>query len=657
MQAEAYLRAKNLLAAGRSPLIARVLGVIEALLALGLLILAALFTGLMASRGEISIAEKATAPLPAWSAGRQIGKTGGYVVYENSGLFPLIGANLNSPNPVHRAGARILNGLTNVLPTLRNNVGALATLLALGLALALLLSLAARLRRAAVAAAVADLATNLRNQIHRQMYRLGQSSLPTEGVGPVVNIWTREVNDIRDALAADFEVKPGMIVLAAGLAGLALSASPMLTLFLASLGLLAYMISRAMNREARATYDAALRDASLQLCLLHEDLGLLRTVRTYGVEDFDRRRFDEHLDRYQDADVRRMLAQGTLTTSSALLFGAATATALGLLGYNVLVKDRISIATMLILAASLAGLAFPILRWARMRQSIRHANRSAAEIFEFLARSPELHQNVGAEFLPPLRDRIVLDDVTLESRSGRLLLDHVSLEIPAGGRTALVGMDEDSKLALACLVPRLIDPQAGRVFIDGRDLREMTLESVRAQAATVLQADLVFTDSILVNIGLGDPRNTLQRVIEAAKLAHAHYFIQDLPHGYDTVVGPLGHYLRPDEQLRIALARAYLHDPSILIVEELPTPVDDEVKLLLDDTLSRLASGRTVIVIPHRLSSIRSADNVALLHNGRLEGFATPSKLQAESKLFRHILYTEFNEYATGEIEAGQVGG
>ena len=657
MQAEAYLRAKNLLAAGRSSWIARLLGVAEALLALGLLLVAALFLGLMASRGEIGVAEGATASLPAWAAGRQVGKSGEFVVYENSGVFPLIGSNLYSTNPIHRLAARSLNALTRLLPTLRNDVGALTTLLALGLALVLLLALAARLRRSVVATAVSDVAANLRNQIHRQMYRLGQSSLPTEGVGPVVNIWTREVNDIRDALAADLATVPGMLVLGAGLGALALSTSPMLTLFLASLGLLVYLVARAMGRESRAAYDTALRDASLQLCLLHEDLGLLRTVRTYGVEDYDRKRFDEHLDRYQEADVRRMLAQGKLTTASALLYGAAATLALGLLGYNILVKDRLSIASMLVLIAALAGLALPILRWTQMRRLIRHANRSAAEIFEFLARSPELHQNVGAEFLSPLRDRILLEDVTLESRSGRLLLDHVTLEIPAGGRTALVGFDEDSKLAVACLIPRLIDPQSGRILIDGRDLREMTLESVRAQAATVLQADLVFTDSILVNIGLGDPRNTLQRVIEAAKLAHAHYFIQDLPHGYDTVIGPLGHYLRPDEQLRIALARAYLHDPSILIVEELPTPVDDEVKLLLDDTLSRLAVGRTVIVIPHRLSSIRSADHVALLHNGRLEGFATPSKLQAENKLFRHILYTEFNEYATGDIEAGQVAG
>lgn len=657
MQAEAYQRVKKILSASRSPLPARLLGVVEALLILLILATAALFASLMATRGEVLVPIEVAERLPSWTLGREVGRSDEAVQYADSGLFPAIAANLHSPNPVHRQGARLLERLARALPPLRNNLGALATLLATGLGLILALALTSQLRRAVVASSVADLSASLRNQIHRQMYRLGQSSLPTEGVGPVVNIWTREVNDVRDALVADFRARPGMIVLGVGLAAVALSTSPVLTLFLASLGLLVLLISRIINRDAREAHEAALRDSSVQLCLLHEDLSLLRTVRIYGVEDYVRRRFDDHLESYRAADVRRMLTEGRLSTTAALLYGAAAATAFGLLGYNVLVKERLSLATMLVLLASLAGLAFPIYEWIRLRRAIRHADRSAVEIFEFLARSPELHQQVGAEFLPPLRESIVLDDVTLESRSGRLLLDRVSAEIPAGGRTAIVGVDEDSKLALACLIPRLIDPQSGRVLIDGRDLREMTLESVRAQAAMVLNADLVFTDSILVNIGLGDARYTLQRVIEAAKLAHAHYFIQDLPHGYETVVGPLGHYLKPDEQLRIALARAYLHDPSILIVEELPTPVDDEVKLLLDDTLARLAMNRTVIVIPHRLSTIRSADHVILLHNGRVEAAGTPSKLQAESKLLRHILYTEFNEYATGEIEAGQVAG
>jgi ABC-type multidrug transport system fused ATPase/permease subunit len=310
---------------------------------------------------------------------------------------------------------------------------------------------------------------------------------------------------------------------------------------------------------------------------------------------------------------------------------------------------------MLVLLAALAGLAYPIAKWFQLRQAIQQADSSAAGVFEFLDRSPELLQDVGAHFLGAVKDQITLENVTLKSHSGRTLLDHVSLEISAGSRTVIMGLDEDSKQALACLIPRLIDPQAGRVMLDGHDLREVTLESSRAQVGIVLQADLVFTDSVLVNIGLGDPMNNLPRVIEAAKVAHAHQFIKDLPQSYETIIGPLGHYLKPDEQYRVALARAYLHDPSIVIVEEPGGVIDEDTRNLLDDTVNRLASGRTLLLLPRRLSTIRSADQIILLHNGRVEDVGPPATLQIESKLFRHILYTEFNEYETGEVVPGEV--
>jgi ABC-type multidrug transport system fused ATPase/permease subunit len=338
-----------------------------------------------------------------------------------------------------------------------------------------------------------------------------------------------------------------------------------------------------------------------------------------------------------------------------LLYGAGLSIALGVLGYNVAVNDQISIATMLILLVSLAGLSVPIAEWLRMRKTTRHANRSARAIFEFLERRPELHQNVGAHFLNALKDQISIENVELESRSGRKLLEGVSVEIPAGSRTALLGDEDDPKLALACLIPRLIDPRAGRILIDGHDLRDVTVDSVRAQVATVLQADLVFTDSVLVNIGLGDPMNTLPRIIEAAKVAHAHHFIQDLPHGYDTMIGPLGHYLKPDEQFRVALARAYLHDPSILIIEEPKAPLDEHTRHFIDDTLSRLSVGRTLIIIPHRYSTVQACDHVIVLHNGRVEDVGSPEKLQNESKIFRHLIYSEFNEFSSGEVEAGLI--
>jgi ABC-type multidrug transport system fused ATPase/permease subunit len=653
MIAEGYRRARKLLTSRGDHVVARALGFVQSLLLVALLGIIALFLAVMASRGEARFPSNELNRLPGWVISRNTGEDARLSVFRDTGVFPLAARNLLSDNIVHRFAARGLMAMTDVLPSLRSNVGALATLLGLGLACVMLIAFVAIWRRTAIARAATEVAAALRRQIHRQMYRLGQSSLPTEGVGPVINLWTREVNDIRDGVIADMDATPRLHVLAAGLLLIALLVSPILTIFLASLGIVVYLIARVLDRDARQANEVALRDASVQLCLLHEDLGLLRTVRIYGVGEYDRQRFDEHLERYEKADARRITTSLPLNPSTGLLYGAGLAIALGVLGYSVVVNEQISLATMLILLVTLAGLAYPIAEWLRMKSATRHANRSARGIFEFLERRPELHQNVGAHFLNALKEHISIENVELESRSGRRLLEGASVEIPAGSRTAIMGEEDDAKLALACLIPRLLDPRSGRILIDGHDLRDVTVDSVRAQVATVLQADLVFTDTVLVNIGLGDPMNTLPRIIEAAKVAHAHHFIQDLPHGYDTMIGPLGHYLKPDEQFRVALARAYLHDPSILIVEEPKAPLDEHTRHFIDDTLSRLSIGRTLIIIPHRFSTVQSCDHVIVLHSGRVEDTGTPERLQNESKMFRHLAYTEFNEFSNGEIQAG----
>lgn len=664
MQADAYARARTLLDGHRGQVFtARVLGIVHSVLVIALLLVLGLLAGLIASQGVARYpAERVQKDLDPGDSGIVTGRDRADAVFDNTGIFPIVTGNLRSNNPIHRVGARLLQGVTR-LATLRNNVGALATLLAFALLLLLLLCLIAQYRRSIAADVSTQAATSLRKQLHRQMYRLGQSSLPTEGTGPVVNLITREVNDVRDGLFSDLLYAYRTPVLFAGLLLTSMAISWVLTLFLASLGVLVWLIARRIHSESRVVGDGAMRDAAVQLTLLHEDVALLRTVRVYGMENIDKQRFDEHVERFREADARRIKTEARLSPTTWLLYGASVGLALGLLGYSVVGSHSISPASLLVIGTALVGLSYPILTWLRMRKSIRQANRSANAIFDFLERKPELHQQGGAQFLPPMKKKISLENVTLESHPaldsgpGRTLLEGVSLEFPFGSRSAIMSLEEDAKLALVCLIPRLIDPKVGRVRIDGHDLRDVTLESVRAQVATVLQNDLVFTDSVTMNIGLGDPSYSVPRIVEAAKVAHAHSFIQDLPHGYDTVIGPLGHYLKPDEQYRIALARAFLHDPSIVIIEEPTSPMDEDVKHLVDDTLARLSSGRTLIILPHRLSTIRSCQQIVLLHNGKLETVGNPTKLQSESKLFRHIQYLEFNQFATGELEAGQMNG
>jgi ATP-binding cassette subfamily B protein len=655
MPATAYDRARKLWTPRHGAVLwANSLGVLHSLLIFKAIIIAGVLAALVASRGESWRSPTAGSALTTPTGEPIATKPDGEVLVAKTGLWPIVVANEASPNPIHRATASIMTFAIRRLPTLQNNQGALLSLLASGLAVFFTISIVDHLRRRAIASASLESATALRRLVHRQLYRLGQSSLPSEGTGPVMNLFTREVNDIREGLASDLDSRYRVPVAEVLLVVLALSISWTTTVFLATLGGLTWFVVRHLNRSAELASVVATRESAVQLCLLQEDFGLLRTVRVHGMENYDKQRFDDHLERHREAEIRRIVDEKTANPTSNLLVCAAATVAVGLLAERVILNGS-SAASAVLLVVAILGVIRPGLDWLAMRAAIRQAGRSADAVFAYLERKPELHQAGGAQFLAPIKDRISFENVTLENGSGRVLLDGLTVEIPARSKTSIMSLDEEAKTALVCLIPRLIDPKVGRIRVDGVDLRDVTLESVRSQVATVLQADLTFSDTVLANIALGDASYDMPRVIEAAKVAHAHNFIHELPNGYDTIIGPLGEYLKPDQQFRIALARAFLHDPSIVIIEEPEGPLDDDTKAFVDDTVARLAPGRTLIMLPHRLSTIRSSDQVILIHNGRLEAAGTPAEVKA-AKLFRHLQYVEFNQFAAGEIEAGQMG-
>jgi ATP-binding cassette subfamily B protein len=272
-------------------------------------------------------------------------------------------------------------------------------------------------------------------------------------------------------------------------------------------------------------------------------------------------------------------------------------------------------------------------------------------LFKFLDRPAEVGQAVGAENLIPLAERLEFADVSLrEPGTNRMLLRGVNLTVRAGQRVALVSPDEMEKHALVYLIPRFLDPTSGEIRIDKHNIRWVTFDSLRNQIAVVLQHNLVFNDTVANNISCGDTAFTMPQVIEAAKVAHAHHFIQKLPKGYETPVGEMGHPLNGGEQFRIALARAILRDPALLIIEEpLAGVLNDDTKDLLDDTMARFLPGRTAVFLPHRISTLNQADQVFLLHKGRIEAAGTHRELLEKSELYRHLHYLEFNIFA-GQI-------
>jgi ATP-binding cassette subfamily B protein len=656
----AYQRARKLLKSrpGQGTIVA--LSVVEALLVLLLLAWFGLLLALLTTRGvsHIRAAERDRAPV--WLQPRLARAAPGTVWLPDTGLTPVVIENTRPGSPlIHRAVARGLGRVVGAIRPLQRNLGALAMLLAASLGTLLIVVILGQWRRGRIVDASGDAVSGLRRQVHRQIYRLGQSALPNEGIGPVMNLFTREVNDIRDGLMADLDGSIRLPILGVGLITIALIVSWPVTIFLASLIVLWYLLARPVVRSTEVEAMTAAREAAVHLCLLQEDLGIVRTVRVYGMEAVDKDRFDAHLNDYQQADNRRARTEAAVKPTLILLAGIALILGLGLIGYAVAGRadQPTSLAAAITVVVALAGLVLLVRRMLEIHETIRRADRSSSTVFEYLDRRPELLMAPGAQFLAPLKDRITFENVSLEDPNHRMILSGVSTEIRAGTRVAVLGLDEGAKRALVCLIPRLIDPTVGRVRIDGTDLRDVTLESVRAQVATVFQSDLIFSDTVFANIGLGDPSFGLPRVVEAAKVAHVHHIIQELPDGYDTVIGPLGQYLGIDEQYRIALARAWLHDPSIVIIEEPAVALEDDIKPLIDDTVDRLSRGRTLIFLPHRLSTIRKCQQVILLHGGRIEDQGTPRELASRSKLYRHIQYVEFNQFASGEIEAGQMEG
>jgi ATP-binding cassette subfamily B protein len=525
-----------------------------------------------------------------------------------------------------------------------NSTVYLSGLFVLATLLALAIAFLGFLGREMAAKAVIEATTRLRRAVYHHTFRLGTLAIHEMGPGEAVGVFTRHVEAVHDALYARLTalvrepVKFVLLLIFALCVNLPLALAFLLCTVL--LWLLGSQIAAYFRRKGRL----ATNRASEQLTLIRETLILMRLVKVYLMELFNQSRVERLLSRYGKAQAIRYRGEAIYKP---LLFLLGTMAALILLwvGGLIVLNGQLGVGSAITLATALASLYSPLETWLGQRRTLRRGRESAVQLFKFLDRPGEVGQVVGAEFLPPLSKRLEFDNVSVrEPSTGRLLLQDVNLTIKSGQRIGLVGSDDLEKHALVYLIPRLLDPTAGEIRIDQYNLRWVTLDSLRAQMGIVLQHNLVFHDTVANNIGCGDPAYTLPQIIEAAKVAHAHHFIQKLPQGYETPIGELGHGLSLSEKFRIGFARAILRDPALLIIEEPEAALDEETKALLDDTFARFLPGRTVLFLPHRISTIRSCDQIYLLNKGRIEATGLHRDLLSQNALYRHLHYLEFNE-------------
>ncbi len=401
-----------------------------------------------------------------------------------------------------------------------------------------------------------------------------------------------------------------------------------LTLTLASLGVIPLFllgIRHLSERMAMRSYEQQEADSRIYE-VIEQTISGLGTVQAFGREPLKDARFSHAT----EEALRTTVAATSSQMHFKIWMGASTALSSALiiwLGAEQALSGHVSVGDIVVFLSYLAAMYAPLESLSYMSSTIQGASGSVTRVMEVLGADPDVVDGPGARAVGRVAGGVSLEGVVFGYAPGRPVLRGVSLEVAAGETVAVVGATGAGKSTLMSLLLRFYDPQQGRVCVDGVDVRELTLASLRAQVGLVLQESFLFPVSIADNIAFGKPGATRAEVIAAATAANAHEFISALPAGYDTVVGERGATLSGGERQRVAIARALVKDAPILILDEPTSSLDAVTEAALLDALDTLMAGRTTFVIAHRLSTIRRADRIIVLDHGQIVETGTHTAL------------------------------
>lgn len=368
------------------------------------------------------------------------------------------------------------------------------------------------------------------------------------------------------------------------------------------------------RRHSRAVQDR-LADLSSRL---QESIAAIRVVQCFGAGDYEVERFAVENANARRAMMRRVRVWAILLPLVEFvgMFGLMAVFYAG--GYLVMIKHAIEPEKILTVLVGLLLITPNFKQLSRAKLAASELLAAAEKVFGVLDTPSEIVNLPGAVELPEVEGRVEFEQVGFHYKSGRQVLSDIDLRIEPGETLAVVGPSGAGKSTLVNLIPRLYDPTAGRVLVDGHDLRDLTLESLRAHIGIVLQETILFRGSIRDNIAYGRPEAPEDEIVAAAIAANADRFIRELAEGYETDVGERGKKLSGGQAQRVAIARAILRDPRILILDEATSSLDSESEALVQDALERLMARRTTVVIAHRLSTVQNADRIVFLSEGRI---------------------------------------
>ena len=350
--------------------------------------------------------------------------------------------------------------------------------------------------------------------------------------------------------------------------------------------------------------------------LLQETISGARIVKAFGREDYESSRFSRENENLLKLTLKSVTISAVSSPFMEFLGGVGIAAIIFYGGYQV-IQGVSTPGTFFSFLAALILLYEPIKRLTNVNNTIQQGIAGAQRVFSIIDAVPEIRNKPEAIPLPAISKSVDIRNVTFRYEDTPVL-KQINLTVRAGEAVAFVGMSGGGKTTLVNLIPRFYDVSEGQILIDGRDIRDVTMESLRAQIGIVTQQTILFNDTVRNNIIYGDVEKTEADVIRAAKAANAHHFIMNLPEGYDTVIGEQGTKLSGGERQRISIARALLKDAPILVLDEATSSLDTEAEIEVQEALENLMKGRTTLVIAHRLSTIRNADRIVVLVNGEI---------------------------------------
>jgi ATP-binding cassette, subfamily B, bacterial MsbA len=459
---------------------------------------------------------------------------------------------------------------------------------------------------------------DIRNALYRHIHQLPLAYFTNERTGNLISRIMNDVPVINTGISATFQTLIREPLLIAVYLTITIVISWKLTLIAFVVFPLVLLIIAGIGRRVHLESGLVQERIADLTSVLHETISGVKVVKAFGMEEFENKKFSREGQGYLDTILRVTRVRNLASPSTEFLSAAAGSVIIWYGGMQVLSAEALKASEFLGFLFAIFQMMQPIKELSGVNNRFQEASAAGKRVFEILDTQPGIRDVASPTPLPEFRSEIRFENVEFRYGGGDVVLSGINLGIRKGEVVAIVGPSGSGKSTLVDLVPRFYDPTGGRITIDGIDLREVELKQLREKIGIVTQETILFNDTVRNNIAYGLEDCAIDRIVAAAKAANAHAFIEEMPRQYESVIGERGVKISGGERQRLALARAILKNPPLLILDEATSALDTESEILVQEAIEHLMAGRTSIVIAHRLSTIQHADRIVVLENGRI---------------------------------------